>query len=54
MRCCKENLPACDIVNHGGSWKRLYIEKYIENLIEKFRPMQSDMFDIKVRQRRLH
>lgn len=47
MRCCKENLRSFDIVNHGGSWKRLYIEKYIEGLIEKFRPMQSDMFDIK-------
>ena len=47
MRCCKENLATFDVVNHGGSWKRLYIEKYIENLIERFRPMQSDMFDIK-------
>ena len=47
MRCCKENISTFDIVNHGNSWKRLYIEKYIENLIEKFRPMQSDMFDIK-------
>ncbi len=47
MRCCKENLSTFDVVNHGGSWKRLYIEKYIENMIEKFRPMHSDMFDIK-------
>ena len=47
MRCCKENISTFDIASHGNSWKRLYVEKYIENLIEKFRPMQSDMFDIK-------
>lgn len=26
------------MTNHGGSWKRLYFEKYLENLIENFVP----------------
>ncbi len=47
MRCCKETLSTFDVVNHDGSWKQLYIEKYIENIVEKFQPIQSDMFDIK-------
>ena len=32
---------------HGGSYKRLFLEKHLQSCIEKFIPQQTDLFDIK-------
>ena len=43
MRCSCSRWEVCDIEVYGGSWKRLFFEKYLENLIENFVPGQSDL-----------
>ncbi|CAL1586753.1 unnamed protein product [Knipowitschia caucasica] len=35
---CKELWHNCDASNHGQSWKRLFFERYLENLIELYIP----------------
>ncbi len=47
QRCCKEILPTCDTANHGGSFKRLFLEKHLQSCIEKYVPLQTDMYDVK-------
>ncbi|XP_018408760.1 PREDICTED: T-complex-associated testis-expressed protein 1-like [Nanorana parkeri] len=37
-RCCAERWPVCDISRYGSSWKRLFFERHLENLIEGFIP----------------
>ncbi|XP_072266130.1 dynein regulatory complex subunit 5 [Pyxicephalus adspersus] len=37
-RCCAERWPVCDISHYGSSWKRLFFERHLENLIERFIP----------------
>ncbi|XP_075056881.1 dynein regulatory complex subunit 5 [Mixophyes fleayi] len=37
-RCCSERWPICDISHYGSSWKRLFFERHLENLIERFIP----------------
>ncbi|KAM4693638.1 dynein regulatory complex subunit 5 [Discoglossus pictus] len=37
-RCCVERWSICDISRYGASWKRLFFEKHLENLIESFIP----------------
>ena len=32
---------------HGGSYKRMYLEKHIQNLLETFRPLEMDLYDVK-------
>ena len=47
-RCCQEQLTASyDVALHGGSWKRMYLERHLQRFIEKYVPLQTDMFDIK-------
>ena len=47
-RCCQEQLEASyDCALHGGSWKRMYLERHLQRFIEKYVPLQTDMFDIK-------
>ncbi len=36
-RCCQSKLGVFDVANHGGSYKRLYIEKHLQKLLETFR-----------------
>lgn len=31
----------CDVSTYGGSWKRMFFEKYMENLIENFVPEKT-------------
>ncbi|CAI9580765.1 unnamed protein product [Staurois parvus] len=37
-RCCAEHWPICDVSRYGSSWKRLFFERHLENLIERFIP----------------
>ncbi|XP_073421020.1 dynein regulatory complex subunit 5 [Dendrobates tinctorius] len=41
-RCCSERWQTCDISHYGFSWKRLYFERHLENLIELFIPDLTD------------
>ncbi|XP_063774875.1 dynein regulatory complex subunit 5 [Pseudophryne corroboree] len=41
-RCCSERWPVCDISQYGSSWKRLFFERHLENLIERFIPDVTD------------
>ncbi|XP_069811565.1 dynein regulatory complex subunit 5 isoform X2 [Dendropsophus ebraccatus] len=41
-RCCTERWPTCDVSHYGFSWKRLFFEKHLENLIENFIPDLTD------------
>jgi len=29
-RCCKSRWEICDVVQYGGSWKRMFFERYVE------------------------
>lgn len=37
-RCCKTKYNICDVTMHGGSWKRMFFEKYLQGVIESFVP----------------
>ncbi|KAG9465554.1 hypothetical protein GDO78_018099 [Eleutherodactylus coqui] len=41
-RCCTKRWPACDISHYGFSWKRLFFERHLQNLIENFIPDLTD------------
>ena len=41
-RCCKQKWQVCDVSTYGGSWKRMFFEKYMENLIENFVPESTN------------
>ena len=47
QRCCQDLLTSYDSSRHGGSYKRLFLEKHLQSCIEKFIPQQTDLFDIK-------
>ena len=47
QRCCQDLLTSYDSSRHGGSYKRLFLEKHLQSCIEKFVPQQTDLFDIK-------
>ncbi|XP_069464967.1 dynein regulatory complex subunit 5 [Ambystoma mexicanum] len=42
-RCCLKKWEICDVSQYGGCWKRLYFERYLENLIERFIPDVTDI-----------
>ena len=46
-RRCLTQYPACDVAKHGGSWKRMCIEQTIRGHMEIFKPLESDMGDLK-------
>ncbi|KAG5442089.1 T-complex-associated testis-expressed protein 1 [Clonorchis sinensis] len=37
-RCCQEHWKVVDLSRHGGSWKRAFFEKMLEDTIETFVP----------------
>ncbi|XP_027953649.1 dynein regulatory complex subunit 5 [Eumetopias jubatus] len=41
-RCCMHRWPVCHVARHGGSWKRLFFERHLENLIKHFIPSTTD------------
>ncbi|NWV25812.1 DRC5 protein, partial [Origma solitaria] len=41
-RCCLERWQVCEISNYGGSWKRMFFERHLENILEFFVPNTTD------------
>ncbi|KAL0964969.1 hypothetical protein UPYG_G00275090 [Umbra pygmaea] len=41
-RCCRERWGLCDVSSYGDSWKRMFFERHLENLIEFFIPDVTD------------
>nr|XP_017531778.1 dynein regulatory complex subunit 5 isoform X1 [Manis javanica]XP_017531779.1 dynein regulatory complex subunit 5 isoform X1 [Manis javanica] len=37
-RCCTQRWPVCHVAEHGGSWKRMFFERHLENLLKHFIP----------------
>ena len=37
-RCCMQRWNPCDVSQYGHSWKRMFFEKHLENLLELFIP----------------
>ena len=46
QRCCKARWDICDVSAFGGSWKRMYFEKNLQNIIEKFVPETTDSTEL--------
>ncbi|CAG5127414.1 unnamed protein product [Candidula unifasciata] len=41
-RCCRARWNICDVSVYGNSWKRMYMEKNLEQIIELFVPHTTD------------
>ncbi|CAB1342713.1 unnamed protein product [Coregonus sp. 'balchen'] len=41
-RCCKQRWGLCDVSSYGHSWKRMFFERHLENIIELFIPDATD------------
>ncbi|XP_046381825.1 dynein regulatory complex subunit 5-like [Haliotis rufescens] len=41
-RCCKARWEICDVSAYGESWKRMYFEKHLQEIIEHFVPETTD------------
>lgn len=37
-RCCEHKWDLCDVSGYGHSWRRMFFERHLENLIELFIP----------------
>ncbi|XP_013870851.1 T-complex-associated testis-expressed protein 1 [Austrofundulus limnaeus] len=37
-RCCERRWDLCDVSRYGHSWRRMFFERHLENLIELFIP----------------
>ncbi|XP_006792651.1 dynein regulatory complex subunit 5 isoform X1 [Neolamprologus brichardi] len=37
-RCCEQKWKVCDVSNYGESWKRMFFERQLENIVELFVP----------------
>ncbi len=37
-RCCEQRWDLCDVSHYGHSWKRMFFERHMENMIELFIP----------------
>lgn len=42
LRCCMQRWPVCHVAHHGGSWKRMFFERHLENLLKHFIPGTTD------------
>ncbi|XP_008261201.2 dynein regulatory complex subunit 5 [Oryctolagus cuniculus] len=42
QRCCMQRWPVCHVAKHGGSWKRMFFERYLESLLKHFIPGTTD------------
>ncbi|NWS65456.1 DRC5 protein, partial [Crotophaga sulcirostris] len=42
QRCCTEHWQVCNISNHGDSWKRMFFERHLENILKCFIPNTTD------------
>ncbi|KAF7646655.1 hypothetical protein LDENG_00184080 [Lucifuga dentata] len=41
-RCCRQRWELCDVSCYGHSWKRMFFERHLENIIELFIPEVTD------------
>ncbi|KFP89363.1 T-complex-associated testis-expressed protein 1, partial [Apaloderma vittatum] len=41
-RCCTERWQVCDVSNYGDSWKRMFLERHLENILKRFIPNTTD------------
>ncbi|XP_048203500.1 dynein regulatory complex subunit 5 [Perognathus longimembris pacificus] len=42
-RCCStKRWPVCHVARHGGSWKRMFFERHLENMLRLFIPGTTD------------
>lgn len=41
-RCCEQRWDLCDVSHYSHSWKRMYFERHMENMIELFIPDVTD------------
>lgn len=41
-RCCIKRWPVCHVSKHGDSWKRMFFERHLENLLQLFIPGTTD------------
>ncbi|NXC45298.1 DRC5 protein, partial [Penelope pileata] len=41
-RCCTERWQVCDISSYGDSWKRMFFECHLENILKCFVPNTTD------------
>ncbi|XP_005043296.1 PREDICTED: T-complex-associated testis-expressed protein 1 [Ficedula albicollis] len=41
-RCCKERWQVCDVSNYGDSWKRMFFERHLEDILKFFIPNTTD------------
>ncbi|NXQ52387.1 DRC5 protein, partial [Anthoscopus minutus] len=41
-RCCMERWQVCDVSNYGDSWKRMFFERHLENILKTFIPNTTD------------
>ncbi|XP_005145418.2 dynein regulatory complex subunit 5 [Melopsittacus undulatus] len=41
-RCCTKRWQVCDISSYGGSWKRMFLERHLENILKCFIPNTTD------------
>lgn len=46
MRCCKSRWAVCDTDQFGNSWKRMFFERNMQDLIENFVPESTEMVEI--------
>ncbi|KAM9435515.1 dynein regulatory complex subunit 5 [Clarias gariepinus] len=42
-RCCQSRWTVCDVSEYGDSWKRMFFERHLENIIEHFIPDMTDI-----------
>ena len=41
-RCCKASWPICDVAIYGNSWKRMFFERNLEEIIENTVPYKTN------------
>ncbi|NXX15983.1 DRC5 protein, partial [Podargus strigoides] len=41
-RCCTERWQVCDVSLYGNSWKRMFFECHLENILKRFIPNTTD------------
>ncbi|XP_040016317.2 dynein regulatory complex subunit 5 [Gasterosteus aculeatus] len=41
-RCCEQRWDICDPADYGHSWKRMFFERHVENIIELFIPDETE------------
>ncbi|XP_026197863.1 dynein regulatory complex subunit 5 [Anabas testudineus] len=42
-RCCEQRWGLCDVSQYGHSWKRMFFERHMENIIELFIPDVTEL-----------